>query len=69
MANTRISDATYHRLARLAAETGMTHQEVLDLALRNYEQEVLLDRMNESFAALRNDEVAWQQELEERAGW
>lgn len=66
---TRISRDTHETLSRIAAETGKTHQEVIELALRNYERELFLDRVNAGFEALRQDAEAWQEELAERAAW
>ena len=66
---TRISERAHARLRRIAEETGKTHQEVIDAALRTYEREVFLERVNEGFAALRADPRAWAEELAERAAW
>jgi hypothetical protein len=66
---TRISRDSHDTLSRIAAETGKTHQEVIEVALRNYERELFLDRMNAGFQALRQDASAWQEELAERAAW
>lgn len=66
---TRISADSHERLAKLAAETGQTHQEVIDAALRRYERELFIERMNAGFEALRADPEAWREEQEERASW
>jgi hypothetical protein len=66
---TRISRDSHETLSRIAAETGKTHQEVIEVALRKYERELFLDRMNAGFAALRQKAEAWEEELEERAAW
>ncbi|MDP9380337.1 MAG: hypothetical protein M3Q29_09335 [Chloroflexota bacterium] len=34
-----------------------------------YRRQLLLDRANDGFAALRGDPEAWREELEERAAW
>ncbi len=65
----RISPEAHKKLVRLAAETGQTHQEVIDVALRNYEREMFLQQMNAGFARLREDEDAWREELAERGEW
>ena len=69
MAQTRISEQSHERLARIAEQTGQTQQEVIDAALRRYERELFLARMNAGFEALRADPEAWREELEERAAW
>ena len=66
---TRISVLSHEKLVRLASETGRTHQEVIDIALRRYERELFLERLNEGFARLRSDQKAWEQEQAERADW
>lgn len=66
---TRISAATHEKLVRLARETGRTHQEVLDVALRAYERALFLENLNQDFAKLREDEQAWKEEMAERSAW
>jgi hypothetical protein len=56
-------------LARLAKETGQTHQQLIDAALKAYERDLYLDRVNEAYAALRADPAAWREELAERKAW
>ncbi|MEX0893625.1 MAG: toxin-antitoxin system protein [Gemmatimonadota bacterium] len=65
----RISPDTHKRLTRLADLTGKTQSEVIDTALRAFERDVYLERLNDSFTALRADPDAWQEELAERAEW
>lgn len=69
MAATRISPLDHDRLQRLAQKTGQTQQEVLGRALEAYERDCMLNAMNDSFAQLRADPVAWAEELAERAAW
>jgi hypothetical protein len=66
---TRILWTTHERLARLADETGRTHQDVIDVALRAYERNLFLENLNKDFALLRSNESAWAEEVEERAEW
>lgn len=69
MTATRISPKDHERLQRLALKTGQSHQEVIGRALESYERECMLDALNESFARLRLNKEAWDEELAERAGW
>lgn len=65
----RISPETHSKVVRIAAETGKTQQEVIDLAVGNYEREMFLQQMNEGFARLRANPEAWQEEETEREEW
>lgn len=65
----RISPETHSKVVRIAAETGKTQQEVIDLAVGHYEREMFLQQMNEGFARLRENPEAWQEEESEREQW
>jgi hypothetical protein len=49
--------------------TGETIQTVLDKAIENYPRYIFLLQANEAFAALRQNEALWQEELAERQAW
>lgn len=68
-AQTRITEDTRARVARLAQQTGRTQQEVIDVAVRRYERDLFLDGINEGYAELRADKDAWTKALAERAEW
>jgi hypothetical protein len=57
------------RLVRLSAQTGKDRQVLLDLAIARLERELFLEGLNQDFAALRQNEDAWNEELAERAAW
>lgn len=65
----RISPETHSKVVRIAAETGKTQQEVIDLAVGRYEREMFLEQMNEGFARLRANPDAWQEVENEREEW
>jgi mRNA interferase MazF len=44
-------------------------QAVLDEAIEHYQRDKFLDEVNAAYATLRNDAVAWKEELAERALW
>ena len=66
---TRISVIDHQRLQRLSRQLGLKQQEVLTRALDRFERELLLEDINRGFDALRQDEVAWNEEMQERALW
>ena len=65
----RITLQTSEALRVLAASTGRSMQDVLAAAVEAYSRQLLLDRTNEGYAALRASPDAWSKELEERAAW
>lgn len=65
----RVTEADHERLLRLTTQTSMKQHEVITRALDILEREVLLDRINTGFEALRGNSVAWKEELDERAMW
>lgn len=65
----RITHETATTLRELSRSTGLPMQKLLGQAVEAYARRLLLDETNAAFAALRADERAWRQELEERAAW
>ena len=65
----RITLQTSEALRVLAASTGRSMQDVLAAAVEAYSRQLLLDRTNEGYAALRESPERWREELEERTGW
>ena len=65
----RITLHTCETLRVLAASTGRSMQDVLAAAVEAYSRQLLLDRTNEGYAALRASPDAWREELEERTAW
>ncbi len=55
----RISSATHATLQRLAAEEGQTIGQVADAAIGRYEREQFLTALNEDYARLAADPIAW----------
>jgi hypothetical protein len=49
--------------------TGKRQQDVVDEAVEAYRRQILLEKANKAYAALRSDRGAWQTELEEREAW
>ncbi len=65
----RVSEETHASLGRLAAETGLSMQEIADFAVEELRRKRLLQAANEAFAALRADKEAWADAEMERSDW
>jgi hypothetical protein len=61
-----LSAKTRQTLRELAAQTGKSVQEILDLAVEGYRRKLFLDAVNASYAALRADPQAWAEVEAER---
>lgn len=64
-----ISETTHKTLLKLAETSGETLQTILDKAIENYRRSVFLTQANQAFAALRQNDTSWQEELAERQAW
>lgn len=65
----RVAIADRDIAQELARQTGRSQLEIVHEALELYRRERLLTDMNHSFAALRRDPVAWNEEMAEREAW
>jgi hypothetical protein len=65
----RIQQQTANILSELVDETGRSKSDLLAAAVEAFSRQLLLERTNEAYAALRADATAWEAELEERAEW
>lgn len=65
----RISDSSYEKLNHIAKRSGISKQDLLDKAIKNYEREAILKQASEAYDTLRNNPQAWQEEQEERELW
>ncbi|MBW4510017.1 MAG: hypothetical protein KME64_26405 [Scytonematopsis contorta HA4267-MV1] len=64
-----VSLTTRETLQKLADASGESIQVILDKAIENYRRVLFLTDANKSFAALKANETAWQEELGERQEW
>ncbi len=64
-----LSNTAHQTLIKLAETSGETMQTVLDKAIENYRRYVFLKQANQAFAALRQNEELWNEELAERGLW
>jgi predicted transcriptional regulator len=65
----RVSARSRETLRRLARQSGASLQAVLEGAVEEYETRQFLEAANRSYAALRKNRKAWEQELRERKAW
>ncbi len=65
----RVTPGSRESLRRLAKQAGISLQAVLERAVQEYETKQFLEAANRSYAALRKNSKAWEQELRERTAW
>ena len=65
----RIDQQTWEVLKELAGLLGEPMQKVLAQAIEAHRRQLILEKSNAAFAALRGDSEAWQEEQAERGEW
>jgi hypothetical protein len=65
----RVSEKAHHILEELAAIKKTSLQQVLDEVLEEKRRELLFNTADAAYTALRNDPLAWQEEMAERKLW
>ena len=68
-ATVRVSTKSRETLRRLAKQSGVSLQAVLERAIEEHETRQFLEAANRSYDALRKKPKAWEQELRERRAW
>ncbi len=68
-ASVRVNERTWSILKEIADSAGETMQSVLEKAAESYRRQWILQKTNEAYNTLKNDEAAWQEELAERRLW
>lgn len=68
-ATVRVTHETRVTLQRIAEESGQSMQSVVAKAVEQYKRQLLLQRTNEAYAALRAQPDRWADEQEERRAW
>lgn len=66
MTTAKISPATSRILERLQRRYHKPKTVLIDLALKKYEDQMLLEEINEGYGRLKADKMAWEGELKER---
>ena len=66
MTTAKISPKTALILERLQRRYHKPKTVLIDLALKKYEDQILLEEINEGYARLKADKKAWEEELKER---
>ena len=65
----RINETTHNVIKNLAQEVGESMQSIVEKAVERYKRELFLESLNQDFRQLREDETAWNAELDERRLW
>jgi len=65
----RVDIETYEGLKKLASELNQPMQNIIQEALKDYKRKVILSKTAEAFAALKENNKLWQEEIEERQLW
>lgn len=65
----RVPEETHAKLKALAEESGESMSDVLATAVEQLRRKRMMDEYNAAYAAIRNDPVAWEEELAERRAW
>jgi hypothetical protein len=66
MTTAKISPKTARILERLQRRYRKPKTVLIDLALKKYEDQILLEEINEGYSRLKADKKAWEEELKER---
>lgn len=69
MPQARLSEEAYLAVTRIASETGITQQEVIERAVKLYEREQFFAGLEEDFAAVRANPQAATELDAEREEW
>ena len=67
--NVRISSSSYQILKTLSQNKGQSMQSVIDQAIEDLRRRKMLEETNLAFSALKSDNTAWQDEIDERGIW
>lgn len=68
-ATIRITQETRNMLSELVQTTGMSMQAIIEHAIELYRRQQMLIALNNAYAALQSDEVAWTDLEAERNEW
>ena len=65
----RVTNHARDTVREISEITGKRQQDVVDEAVEAYRRQILLEKANQAYAALRSDTEAWRTEIEEREAW
>ena len=65
----RINRQTYNEIKELAEKQHKNMQNIIDLAIKHYLKIQYFQEMNLSYARLRENQEAWEEEQNEREDW
>ena len=69
MPQARLTDEAYELITRIARETGLTHQQVIERAVRLYEREQFFSEFEADFERVAADQNSWSELEAERSEW
>ena len=65
----RVPTETRDTLSEMARQSGLSMQSVIERAVELYRRQQMLAAINDAYAAVRNDQVAWSALEAERSEW
>ena len=65
----RVPTETRDTLSEMARQSGLSMQSVIERAVELYKRQQMLAAINDAYAAVRNDQVAWSALEAERSEW
>ena len=65
----RVNESTHAAIRNLAQEFGESMQSIVEKAIERYKREMFLESLNQDFKRLRENDKAWNEELDERRLW
>jgi predicted CopG family antitoxin len=67
--NVRISSDSYQVLKSMSRDKGQSMQSIIDQAIEDLRRRNMLEATNLAFSELKEDKLAWKDEVEEREIW
>ncbi len=68
-ATVRVSLKVRNILKDLSRETGEPMASILDEAVENYRRQLILEKANQAYKKLKENQEMWKEEVEERKMW
>lgn len=65
----RVTTRALDTVRKLARQTGLKNQQVIEYAVESYRRQVFLESASSAYAKLASDSAAWGKEQQEREAW
>ena len=65
----RVKATTHAALQVISKQTGKTMQLIVEKAIEDYQKKLFWETTNAAYAALHEDQEAWEDEKAERSAW